>query len=326
MDNLDKSLPVSEGAIDAEQEGKTQGNAHCLNCSAPLTGPYCGQCGQKDLPRRQGMGDLLLNFISSFFSFESKFFKTFGALLFKPGLLIFEYNEGKRERYYHPARMYVFLSFIFFLIVALIPDEKKVDMRSNGKTLSDKEKVIVLDSLATADIGPKTVAEYDSLQNAQPVNKRDGFLKHFFMRRFIELKERQGNTEISLWRSFGENLQDNIPKMIFFLLPVFALLLKLLYLKGDYFYSEHLVFSVFYYDFLFLVGSISMLFSLVSWLDWIPGIIFLYTLFYLYKGMRKVYQQSRFVTIVKFLILTWIFFFCVLGAFLINVLVTLMML
>lgn len=38
MDELGKSLPVSESMIEGEQRAEAAGNPNCLNCSAPLTG------------------------------------------------------------------------------------------------------------------------------------------------------------------------------------------------------------------------------------------------------------------------------------------------
>lgn len=335
MEDLGKSLPATEAIVDSEQGANPAGNTNCLNCGTPLTGKFCSQCGQKDLPRRQAVGDLSLNFISSFFSFESKFFKTFASLLFKPGILIREYNEGKRERYYHPARMYVFLSFIFFLIFAYIPDEDKVDLTNNGREMTREEKRAFLDSLNTTNawnpvseenFDPNTLAEYDSIENSKPVEKRDGSVERYFKKKFITLKQQRGWDEKTIWKSFGESVQANIPKMIFFLLPIFALILKLLYIRRDFYYSEHLVFTVFFYDFLFLTGIFGLAFSLVSWLEWINFFIFLYVNFYLYKAMRKVYGQSRFKTILKFFSVIWIFFFCISFAFVINALVTLILL
>lgn len=336
MDELGKSLPVTEAIVDSEQSANTAGNPNCLNCGTPLTGKFCSQCGQKDLPRRQAVGDLSLNFISSFFSFESKFFKTFGSLLFKPGILIRDYNEGKRERYYHPARMYVFLSFIFFLIFAFIPDEDKVDINlgDSDREMTREEKRAFLDSLQTTEAwtisegsaDPNTLAEYDSIESTKPVDERDGKIIRYFKTKFITLKQQRGWDEKTIWKSFGESLQANIPKMIFFLLPIFALILKLLYLRKDFYYSEHLVFTVFFYDFLFLVGVFGLLFSLASWLEWLNPILFIYINFYLYKSMRRMYGQSRLKTIIKFFLITWIFFFCILFAFAINAMLTLILL
>ena len=336
MEELDKSLAASEVMVDSESAGEAK-NINCLNCGVPLSGKFCSQCGQKDLPRRQAIGDLSLNFISSFFSFESKFFKTFGSLLFKPGVIINDYNAGRRERYYHPARMYVFVSFIFFLLFSLIPDEDKVNIKNGDSDMTREEKKAFLDSLTNDSTAswslisgkksnPKTLAEYDSLEKAKSPEKRDGSVERYFKRKFITLKQQRGWDEQTIWKSFGESLQNNFPKMIFFMLPVFALILKLLYIRRDFYYSEHLIFTVFFYDFLFLSGILGVLFSLVSWLDWINLVIFIYINFYLYKAMRRVYGQPRGKTLAKFFLLTSTFFFCMVFGFIINALLTLILL
>jgi hypothetical protein len=291
MDKLPGDFTGAEAVVNAEQHGPAPVHAHCLNCQTLLTGPYCANCGQRDLPRRQNIGDLIINFISSFWSFESKFFKTFGTLLLRPGRIVLEYNQGKRESYYHPARMYVFLSFVFFLLLALTPEEEGLTFTDDGKELTPQETKALLDSLdkmpGSTD-EPTTVAAYDSLQNTLPVSERDSRLEQFFVRKLLTLREREGGNEGKLWQTFGKGVLENIPRMIFFLLPVVALLLKVLYWRRDFYYSEHLVFTVFYYDFMYLLGSLSLLFSMVSWLEWLSTIAFFYALFYLYKSMRRV--------------------------------------
>ena len=66
MDGLDKSFSVAEGIVAAEETGKNPEQKNCLNCDAPLHGTFCHACGQKNLPRRQDIGDFIINFISSF--------------------------------------------------------------------------------------------------------------------------------------------------------------------------------------------------------------------------------------------------------------------
>ena len=117
MDELSSAIPGSEGFVEVEQNAdRKQPNEFCLNCGTKLADTFCHHCGQKDIPKRQTLGELWTNFISSFWSYEGKFFLTTRYLITKPGFLALEYNEGKRESYYHPARMYVFISFVFFLL------------------------------------------------------------------------------------------------------------------------------------------------------------------------------------------------------------------
>lgn len=350
MEGLDKSFSLAEGIVAAEETGKNPEQKNCLNCDAPLQGAFCHQCGQKNLPRRQDIGDFIINFISSFYSFESKFFKTFGFLLFRPGRIINDYNAGKRESYYHPARMYVFLSFLFFLALSFVPDEDKIDINLDGKKLSEEEKKQVFDSVMVnmdsvfrdsifvnspskkwansskwENRDPKSLAEYDSIENAKPTEERDGAVERYFTEKLIKLKQESGDDETAMWKKFFESFLENIPRMVFVLLPIFALLLKLIYVRRDFYYSEHLVFSVLFYDFMYLVGAIGILCSMVSWLDWVSSILMLLTFFYLYKAMRKVYKQSRGKTIAKFLLLNILFFFCLIIGFTVNALITLMM-
>lgn len=306
----------------------------CLNCGVELTGKYCSNCGQKDLPPRQTLGDLIVNFIGSFTSFESKFFLTFKFLILKPGQMVADYNSGKRERYYHPARMYVFLSFVFFLLFSLAPKESAVIVTKNGKALSIQEEDDYLDSIQVAmdtinwgaygvARDPDTIEEYDSIQAAMSPEERDGSIGRFFARKNIRWKQQYGGNYRDMMAGFVDSFIANTPKMIFLLAPVFALLLWLLYFRRDVYYSEHLVFTVFFYDFLFLMGSFIVLFSFISWLNWMRFAIYLFILFYLYKALRKVYQQSRRKTIFKFTLLLLMFSFVLLIALAINAVVTL---
>lgn len=301
-------------------------NKFCLNCGAELAGKYCSFCGQKDLPRRQNIGDLILNFVGSFTSFESKFFRTFSVLLFHPGRIVKDYNAGKRDSYYHPARMYVFLSFIFFLLLSVIQDEATIDMTVDGNVVTTEEGLAALDTASRASFELKTMEEYDSIEATKPPEKRTGKLGRYIAKKFILLRATQGGDNKAVIKKFAGSFRENTPKMIFLLLPVFAFILKLLYVRRDFYYSEHLVFSVFFYDFLYIAGAVELLFSLVSWLDWMNIIVFLLIMFYLYKSMRIVYGQPRGKTILKFTLLLCTFSFVVLLALVVNVIITFVLL
>jgi hypothetical protein len=148
MEDLGKSLPGAEGFIETETNtNRPHPNEFCLNCGTKLQDVYCHHCGQKDIPRRQTVGDLFMNFISSFWSYEGKFLQTTKYIFLKPGFLAVEYNEGRRESYFHPARMYVFVSFLFFLLFVTLPDSDN-DAVDAGLSEQDKEELakIGLDS------------------------------------------------------------------------------------------------------------------------------------------------------------------------------------
>jgi hypothetical protein len=366
MDELGKSIPISEGMVDAEQGGeRKQPNEFCLNCGTKLLDTFCHHCGQKDIPQRQTLGELWVNFISSFWSYEGKFFRTAKFLITKPGFLALEYNAGRRESYYHPARMYVFISFVFFLLfsistvdvnkdavlrstVELDPEDvaelkleipnANIDSLFQTRLQKDSNYVIakpLFDSLKKLSKKPvkksnigfsltqnefKTIAQYDSAQSALPKEKRDGWIEKRFMIRNIELRDRYKDKDFDV--EFGKAFLENFSKLLFFLLPVFALLLKLLYLRRGFFYSEHLVFSIYCYNFFYLAGSLTIalgFFEQYAVLNWVSNGIIIWMLAYLFVAMKRTYQQSWRKTILKYFVFGFLFLICVILGFSINV-------
>ena len=108
-----------------------------------------------------------------------------------------------------------------------------------------------------------------------------------------------------------DKLKDNIPAALFFLLPLMALILKILYPLSKRYYVEHLLFVVHFHAFFFLMLILQMLFSrfgaLLSFNEDLVQLILvvtsLYIPVYLYKAMRRVYGQRHLATIPKFLAL-----------------------
>lgn len=340
MDELGKSFPLSEGMIDVELSGTSKrNNEHCLNCGTKLVDTFCHHCGQKDIPKRQTLGELLTNFISSFWSYEGKFLTTIKYLVIKPGFLATEYNAGRRESYYHPARMYVFISFVFFLLLFSLPNsdrnetsemtkedlnELKEDLKEAGldslagdSRLSNSISTAIKDSTKGYAIkgknsktessgfsfsGPtyKTVKDYDSAQLTLPKEKRDGWFVGKLNRRAGEINEKYKDNSKDFREEFSRAFKDNFSKVLFYLLPIFALLLKLFYIRRDYFYSEHLVFSIYYYNFFYFAASLQLLVNLIPILSWAATLIGFWIFFYLLFAMKRMYQQSWKKTILKF--------------------------
>ena len=360
MDELGGALPGSEIFNDAEQGGeKKPHNEFCLNCNTKLLDTFCQHCGQKDIPKRQTLGELWTNFISSFWSYEGKFFLTTKFLITKPGFLAIEYNKGKRESYYHPARMYVFISFVFFLLFSIVTSKStenefiKMNAQLDPEDIKElKEdhpalnidsifrKAVVKDSsivvpLALLDsiqkLNPKekkkngggfsvmgkeyeSLTKYDSIQNALSAEKRDGWFMRRLNLRGIEINQKYKDNFDDFGKEFGKAFLDNFSKVLFFLLPVFALLLKLLYIRKDYFYSEHLVFSIYYYNFFYLAGCVLILSGYlqdIPVLTWLRGIVSIWILIYLLLAMKRMYNQSWGKTTLKFFIFGFLFSICI---------------
>ncbi len=364
MDDLGESVLAAEGMVNAQEAQRGNHNTHCLNCGTKLQDVYCHHCGQKDLPRRQTMGELWSNVISSFFSYEGKFLLTARYLITKPGLLAIEFNAGRRERYFHPVRMYAFISFIFFLIFFSIPEKKdKTEMTEEDRAeltrnADEAKQSLVASGLDTAAVmssldsitgikmdsvinKPKrknrfnygitksdyaTMESYDSAQALLTDQERDGWITRKLMKRSIELTQKYGDDKAAFGKDFWKATLDNFSKMLFFMLPVFALLLKLLYMRRNYFYSEHLVFSIYYYNFFYFAASIMMLAGLIPGMEWLASLIGWVIYFYLLLAMKRMYGQGWGKTVAKFFVFSFLFMLCSVFGFLINLLVIVMVL
>ena len=88
----------------------------CLNCGAAVQGRYCHVCGQENTEPKETFWHMFTHFFYDITHFDGSFFVTLKDLLFKPGFLSREYMLGRRKKYLHPVRMYVFTSAVFFLV------------------------------------------------------------------------------------------------------------------------------------------------------------------------------------------------------------------
>jgi len=116
--------------------------------------------------------------------------------------------------------------------------------------------------------------------------------------------------------AFLSKLLDSVPTALIALLPIMALVLKALYPLSKRYYVEHVLFVVHYHAFVFLILSVQIMFSrlasLLSLPEAIPVItsvaVSLYILVYLFKAMRRVYEQGWFFTMLKNLVLLSAYF------------------
>jgi hypothetical protein len=153
----------------------------------------------------------------------------------------------------------------------------------------------------------KTEKAYDSAQALLPAEKRDNWIERRLQLKSIKLNNKYQNNLQQFGKDFVAAFKDNFSKVLFFLLPFFGLILKLLYIRRGYYYSEHLVFSIYYYNFFYLAGSLQMILNKIPWLEWLGSLVGFWIFFYLLFAMKKMYGQSWRKTIVKFLIFDFLF-------------------
>jgi len=112
--------------------------------------------------------------------------------------------------------------------------------------------------------------------------------------------------------------------MMLIMMPMLALVLKLLYIRRKFYYFEHLVFSFHTHTFAFLL--LALLLILNNFLpDWIFAWGTLGLAVYLYLAMKRFYGQSWMKTLVKFVLANFMYLFVASAALLITALASLVL-
>lgn len=106
-------------------------NTTCLNCGAEidLSFDYCPHCGQSTF-KESDLKSFISHFMTDYFTFDSKIFKSLSPLVSRPGFLTLEYLEGKRIQYIPPLRLFIFSSIIFFLLLGLLDTSTDLDSQN----------------------------------------------------------------------------------------------------------------------------------------------------------------------------------------------------
>jgi hypothetical protein len=324
----------------------------CLNCGTPLSGQYCGNCGQRATSRLISVWELLRDAFGDLLEVDSRLWRTLTPLMVRPGRLTLDYLEGARARYMPPFRMYLVLSIVFFLVAFFDPREELgilfepvaptavQDPQDAAEIAAIREDI--LRDLADEGIIVATPADgAATVEDATDDPDTSDLIVSFSSDGDSDENCNVGDLDMADWppwlssrltqerllaacdaviaddgRALGRKLLDNVPAALFVLLPLMALVLKVLYPLSKRYYVEHLLFVVHYHAFVFLILALQVLFARLGSLLRIPETVIdvttlavsLYVPVYLYKALRRVYGQGRPFTILKFLMLVFAYF------------------
>ncbi len=167
----------------------------------------------------------------------------------------------------------------------------------------------------------KSIDEYKKAQDSLPEDKRDNWLERQFQYKNIQISNKYGNNNRLFWTDIGNKFIHQFPYMLFVSLPLYALFLKLLYIRRKRYYVEHILFLIYLYIFTFLFLLLFFLFTTLkqdmgwTFLKYFQILMLLGGIYYAYKAMRKFYEQGRAKTLFKFIILNALAFFSLLLIF-----------
>ncbi len=259
---------------------------HCLNCGHAAEGNFCAHCGQEHKDHAVALRPLVSDLLAEVVSWDSKLMRTLVPLVIRPGFLTSEYTAGRRVGYLSPLKLYLTVSVLFFLALSwkaplnehnVVINPTGVTVRAGGRTVAAPKS--------------RTLEEYDANQRRKPLAERDPPLTATLIRHSFKAKQSP--------MTFVSALLADIPKMMFFLLPLFAMTLKLLYLRTKRLYVEHLVFLLHVHAFAFLFLTPLLMAPLV-WRGLFAGLVLPV---YFVLAMRAVYKQGWPKTLTKFVLL-----------------------
>ena len=124
---------------------------------------------------------------------------------------------------------------------------------------------------------------------------------------FLYSKSTDWNEAVEDPENYGTQLMDRVLSRIsvalFFLLPIFTLVVSLLYIRRKYNYTENLVFVFHVQTVFFLLLLIFLIADRIFPTKAIYVIFTLTFMIYLYKAMRRFYGQGWFKTLIKYFLL-----------------------
>ncbi|MBT8103833.1 MAG: DUF4286 family protein [Gammaproteobacteria bacterium] len=328
---------------DTDQELPPVQSPDCLNCGTRLRGQYCGVCGQRARNRLISLWELVSDAFGDLFEIDSRLWRTLIPLLARPGRLTRDYLEGRRARYMPPFRTYLVLSVIFFVVAFFDPrddlsllfepaPEPTPEAAAEKAAAAESARQEILDELAQEGIiTDGAILDEDLEESSDTVESGLNFqfddetgeciiddagfaeMPQWLQRRLTRERAKRVCERIAAdsGKTFSDLLLDNIPVALIVLLPLMALVLKILYPLSRRYFVEHLLFVIHYHAFFFLILTLQILFSrltgLLRVMDAAAILVIvataLYIPVYLYMAMRRVYGQGRILTFTKYVVL-----------------------
>jgi len=306
----------------------------CFNCGKELKEGenYCPDCGQKNTDLNISLGEISKEFAGDYFTFDSKFFVTLIPLLIMPGKVPKEYIDGKRVKHIPPLRIFIFLSFItFFLWGSSFNDEFTNFGGDNVGNLADSltANEAFIDSINVADnidlkiqgdtSANDTVLSTDLRYLLNKENDPKEIVDSIagdeseFLQKVIYQSLRMYQAEKGTIKKY---FMENISIVLLLVQPFFALLLKLVYIRRkNFFYIEHLVFSLYLHAFVLFASILLYVLTFYVDIDLLLMWFMLVFIIYLTLALKKFYGQRWVKTIFKSTIISFTYLMTMLPVF-----------
>jgi len=317
---------------------------HCENCGALLTGRWCSQCGQAAIDYRRSFRHVIVDVLDSFLNWDSKFFATIGWLIARPWHLTNQFLAGRRVPYVHPLRLYLLVSILFFFVINYwaksihadpsklsaddradiaaelndpdIPPAVKARIRgaleAKGRTqpeaqTSPSPQTAVTPQPSVIGSPPPSVTSPSPSGDFGPLVQFDKPPSDRFEKWLEQRAKEKMGEHGSKMALFIATLFSNLPYMMLCCIPLFALVLKVLYVRKRVFYIDHLVYALHIHSFAYLAIMVIVLITIGlnrsipgAFAGWIIAALWITFAVQVFMSIRRVYRQGWFFTVFKF--------------------------
>ena len=317
-------------------KSKIRNDKTCLNCRYVVENRFCPNCGQENTDTRKTFHHLFIHFFEDLTHYENAFWRTIKNLLFKPSALTKEYLSGKRLSYLAPVRLYIFISFITFLLIAIFPNtinsnenalKKEPKVTTKNKFLQNtiitkndsviKNQTNSKDDINILSFGYESVEQLDSIQKHAPESEKLSDF-NYWMNRKIQIVKKN-NTQSEIIEKFISSFAHNLPKVLFVFMPIFAFFLWLFHSKKRWYYFDHGIFTLHYFSFLLLLFLLLFLINkglspfaalgIVSFMQIVINVIgTVWMIYYFFPAHHRFYGEARLISFIKSSLLFFINF------------------
>ncbi|MFZ1683687.1 MAG: DUF3667 domain-containing protein, partial [Candidatus Zixiibacteriota bacterium] len=231
------------------------------------------------------------------------------ALVLKPGFLSKEFKIGRRAAYVPPVRLYVFISFVFFLVLSLTSGKHEDEgSKAAGETTNTLNMSFA--KIPSSELAGLSDPQIDSVLRAHDMEP--GFWNHYLARQVARMAA-SGRSEVN------HMLIKGVSYMMFALMPLFGLMLFLFYRKTGEYYINCLVFSVHFHSFVFLLLTLDLLLGKFVDFFYLIAASILGVAVYLWLALKTTYAQRLFRTTLKTLTIGFIHLISIILSFMMMI-------
>jgi hypothetical protein len=306
----------------------------CANCGTLLQGEYCHVCGQKATEINRPFWWIAGEFLDSVFSYDSRTLRTLWLLFADPGEFTRLYNSGRRASVLPPFRTFIVATIAFFLalqatgvaffrmepVTISLKGLSAEESEAIRRTQSGQGKISTDETVTSVNFGmfvppppggfkdaltpdqkkqmEALRAEIDKAEKDRAEQGPPTWLTNIFRRASLGFEHAiadptRFNSAMNIW----------LPRIMLFLVPVFALLLALMHWRPRAYYIENLIFSLHIHTVAFVGLSIVVVLVALFQSNTLAVVMLPILAVYLYMAMIRVYGRGFIWTGLKYIAL-----------------------